>query len=264
MPAFYPLTVKSIIRETPQAVSIQFHIPEEWQKDLRYREGQYLAMRAMLDGEDVRRNYSYSSSPLDEAPTITVKEVAGGRMSTYLNRELQVGDTLEVMRPMGRFFAPRYENEGASYFLIGGGSGITPLMSIAKTVLHEEPNSHLHLLYGNESVEQTIFLEAWESLRQQYGERLTIQYVMQNPPQDRDDLSVWEGITNAANINRFLDEYVPKHEVCEYFTCGPAPMMEAVETILEGKGVDKKKIHLEYFTTAGKRSKKSTSVGKKP
>ncbi|MEL6535828.1 MAG: 2Fe-2S iron-sulfur cluster-binding protein [Bacteroidota bacterium] len=240
--------MKSLKRETPEAVSISFEIPEDLNEQFQYREGQYLTLRTYRQGEEVRRSYSFSSSPLEAEPKITVKEVHQGKMSTFLNQELKPGDTLEVMPPAGRFHCDILPQEAKSYFLFGGGSGITPLISIAKTVLQTQPGSAVFLLYGNKRVESVIFHAELEELAQQYPSRFTLQHVWEQVPQPAPP-EVTQGITDPFTIHSFLNRHRPQHLLKEYFVCGPTPMMQAVERILQEKYIPKKSIHLEYFGT---------------
>lgn len=241
---FHPLRVRALTRETPDAVSISFDVPPTLQAEFDYREGQYLTLRHQIDGEEVRRSYSFSSSPLDPEPKITVKEVPQGRMSGFLNQKLQPGDTLEVMPPAGRFNCDILPEEAKSYFLFGGGSGITPLMSIAKTVLHTQAKSTIFLLYGNRDAKSVIFHQEISSLQEKYPQRFLVQHVWEAVD---DQTHAWKGITDASTIHRFMNRHRAQHLRKEFFICGPTPMMQTVEKILKEKYTPKKSIHLEYF-----------------
>jgi len=247
---FYTLGVKQIVQETPETVSLLFEIPPSLKETFRYREGQYLTLRKQIDGEEIRRSYSFSSSPLEQDLKITIKQVPNGRMSTYINQELKEGDTLEVMPPMGRFYSDSFPVEGKSYFLFAGGSGITPLFSIAKTVLHANPLNAVWLLYGNQNEDATIFREELQALEQEFGSRFAVQHVLgQVSGETPFQLEPWPGIMDESIIHRFLNRHRPQHLHKEYFVCGPTPMMKAVERILQEKYVPKKTVHLEYFVS---------------
>lgn len=250
MPAgFYPLKVSEVRRETKDAVSVKFEVPAHLQSQFKYKAGQYFTFSIVIDGEEVRRSYSVCSSPLTEPmPTIAVKEVEGGKMSTYLNRELKEGDEIQVMPPLGKFTLDPDPSASNFYFLFGGGSGITPLLSIIKTVLFAEPNSKMILFYANRDKESVIFDEEISALSAENADRLKLIYSFDNPSQD------WDGHTGyltEAKVSEIIrNELGLNYPVAHYYTCGPSPMMDVVVKGLKAAGVRNDNIYTEYFTAA--------------
>lgn len=250
MPAgFYPLKVSEVKRETKDAVSVKFEVPADLRQQFHYKAGQYLTFSIVIDGEEVRRSYSVCSSPLTEPlPTIAVKEVEGGKMSTYLNRELKVGDEIFVMPPLGKFTVAPDSTASKHYFLFGGGSGITPLLSIIKTVLFAEAGSKLTLFYANRDQESVIFEHEIASLAQESEGRLKVIHSFDNPP------SSWEGPSGYLTENKVSElirnELGLNYPVAYYYTCGPSAMMDVVVKGLKSAGVRDENIFTEYFTAA--------------
>ncbi len=253
MPKFHTLTVKEVRRETPDCVSIAFDVPQELKADYQFAQGQYLTLRTDINGEDLRRSYSICSSPLDAELRVAVKHVPQGRFSTFANQKLQSGDTLSVMTPMGKFFTALHEQHDKHYVGFAAGSGITPIMSIMKTVLQSEPKSHFTLFYGNKNFESIIFREAIEALKNQYIGSLSVHHVL-----SRETLGspLFNGRINAEKCEQFCKVFFDAKEVDEYFLCGPEEMIFAVKDTLEGLNVDSKKIHFELFTTAATKNVK--------
>lgn len=259
---FHQLPVREVRRETPDAVSIVFEVPAELKDTFQYKHGQYLTLRFNLQGEEVRRAYSMSSSPLEDHIAVTVKRLYGGRVSTYINDELKAGDTIEVMPPEGRFYTPLDPDQRKTYYLIGAGSGITPLMSILKTVLEEEPKSEVYLLYGNRNEESIIFAEEIARLEKRYAGQLHVEHILSQPKREKPagisgwfskGKPTWEGRIgriDAEVTNTYLDENPVRTETAEYFICGPGNFIDRVEAALLDRGIDKKHIHEERFVSA--------------
>jgi len=247
MPKFYTLKVKEVRRETPDCVSIAFDVPQDLKADYKFIQGQYLTLRTDIGGEDVRRSYSICSSPLDAELRVAVKHVPQGLFSTFANQKLQSGDALSVMTPMGKFFTELDENHAKHYVGFAAGSGITPVMSIMKTVLQREPKSHFTLFYGNKNFDSIIFREEIEALKNQYLGRLSIHHVL-----SREVLGspLFNGRINAEKCAQFCKVFFDAKEVDEYFLCGPEEMIFAVKDTLTDLGVAPKRIHFELFTTA--------------
>jgi ring-1,2-phenylacetyl-CoA epoxidase subunit PaaE len=255
---FHPLEVEDIIRETPEAVSIVFRLPEELKEEYAYKQGQYLTLRMPMPEGEVRRSYSMSSSPLEEKMTITVKKVTGGLMSTYLCEQMKVGDKMDIGLPEGRFFTPLHPENRKQYYLFAAGSGITPIMSILKTILEVEPLSRIYLLYGNRTEDSTIFKVQLEDLAKKYRDQFFVQFLLssvENQPK-KSFLSRFtsnkgdNGRINPTSIDTFFKEY-PVEQQPEFFICGPGEMIVAAENHLKNKGFSNKQIHKEYFSTPG-------------
>lgn len=259
---FNKLSVKKIVTETDEAVSLVFEVPDTLKDSYRYKPGQYLTLRFDLKGEDVRRAYSMSSASFEGDLKVTIKRVQNGLVSNHVASNLKVGDTVDVMPPQGRFFVKTAFESRKSYYLFGAGSGITPLMSILKTILEEEPQSTVFLLYGNRNENSIIFKTELESLLQKYEGQLIVEHVLSQPVKEKKGglggffskgKINWEGQTGRINkktIRNFLETNPKRYEKAEYFICGPGNMIDSVEEALLGNGVPKEFINTERFTTA--------------
>nr|MCU0345364.1 FAD-binding oxidoreductase [Saprospiraceae bacterium] len=155
--SFHNLTVKQVTRETADTVTLSFDVPADLADQYKFVQGQYLTLRFNIGGNEERRSYSMCSSPLESGLSVTVKKVKGGKVSNHVHDRVKAGDTVEVMTPDGRFFTELHDENKKNYYLVGAGSGITPLMSILKTILETEPMSFVFLLYGSRSEEEIIF-----------------------------------------------------------------------------------------------------------
>ena len=255
---FYKLKVDKIKRETKDAVSIRLLVPPPLKANFAYKAGQYLTLHAMINGEDVRRSYSVCSSPYKDAmPTIAVKQVEDGRMSTFLNQVIKEGDLIDAMPPMGKFTVEPTGQSNTHYFLFGGGSGITPMQSIALTVLGEEPNAKVTLVYANRNEESIIFKEDIDGLVEQYGNRFEVIHILENPSESWTGL---KGMLNEMKVKQLISQKTsaPNGDT-SYFICGPNGLMQLVEGTLQNMGIDADKINLEYFT-AVERKKEDEAV----
>jgi len=246
MAKFHTLRVADIRRETADCVSIAFDVPHNLQSEYTYIQGQYLTLKIRLKGEEIRRSYSLCSSPTAEKEwRIAVKKVIQGKGSTYLNDELKVGDQMEVMTPMGNFYTPLEPSKKKRYVLFAGGSGITPMLSIIRTILKEEPQSTLHLIYGNKDEASTIFKKALEDIALTQSARFTCTSVLEHPASIVDPL--YQGMLSKDKVSALFSTLNLKG-ADEYFICGPGPMMENVKQALKQEKVEDKKVHIEYFT----------------
>jgi len=263
MPRFHPLKVADIRRETEDAVSVAFEVPESLAKDYQFIQGQYLTLRKEINGEEVRRNYSVCVSPLDGELRVAIKQVPFGRFSTFANQQLQVGDVLDVMTPMGKFYTQLEATNEKNYVGFAGGSGITPVISILKTVLNVEAKSRFILFYGNKGTDSIIFKEELESLKNQYMERLTIHHVFS---EERLDSELFNGFITVEKCKQFAKVLFDVEEIDEYFICGPEPMMLAIREALESLGEERKKIHVELFSSpnAPKETAPKAQISSKP
>lgn len=259
---FHTLAIKDVKQETDEAVSLTFDIPEELTETFAYKQGQYITLKLYLNDEEVRRAYSMSSSPLDNRLTVTVKRIKGGLVSNWINDRVRISSTIEVMSPQGRFYTRTNPENRKTYYLFGGGSGITPLMSIAKTVLEEEPQSTVFLFYGNNDEKSIIFHEDFNELEKRYEGQFYVTHILASPIKEKQgsglsslfkkSISSWKGKIGVPDKNQtslFLEENPPRNKAVEYFICGPGPMMDSVEATLLERGIDKKTIHLERFTS---------------
>lgn len=260
MSHFHKLKVAQVKRETKDAVSVSFEIPAELKSIFNYLPGQYLTLRLSVNGETVNRSYSFCSSPYaNELPTIAVKQVEGGKASTYINQYLQAGAEIDVMEPMGNFHSPISADNAKKYVLFGGGSGITPVFAILKSVLIAEPNSTVTLFYGNRDIESIIFKSELEALQTKYSSRLKIVHILDKAE------SGWTGYSGFIVKDKALQLLKENTDFnftnTEFFICGPTPMMKETESALESLNILKEKIHIEYFTAKADEDKVSANVG---
>jgi ring-1,2-phenylacetyl-CoA epoxidase subunit PaaE len=246
MARFHSLSVKEITRETADCVSVVFDIPEVAKQEFTYIQGQYLTLKLQVAGEELRRSYSLCSSPVADAEVrIAVKKVDGGRASTWLNDSLRTGDKLEVMTPMGNFWSAMDAANEKHYVLFAGGSGITPMLSILKTVLHSEPKSRITLFYGNRDEQSVIFKAQLDALAAQQGSRLSVFHILEHPAPGTAEL--YTGMLTQAKVLALIENHAGLNSNNEYFICGPGPMMENVKQVLTQLRVDSMLIHIEYF-----------------
>ena len=243
--SFHTLRIAEIVPETADAASIRFDVPEVLRETFRFKPGQHLTLKAEIDGEEVRRNYSLCVAPQDGEVKVTVKRIAGGIFSNWANDNLKPGDAIDVMAPHGSFtwdFSP-----GASRHYVGfaGGSGITPVMSLLKTALETEPESRFTLFYGNRDSQSVIFLEALARLKNRFIDRLEIHHFLAD---EAGDIDLFNGMLDRAKCDEILETLVEPADVAAFFICGPGPMMDAAEAALAGLGVPRDKIHIERFT----------------
>jgi ring-1,2-phenylacetyl-CoA epoxidase subunit PaaE len=239
------LKVVDIIKETPDAISIHFEHPGK--KTIPYKPGQFLTLILPVDGKEIRRSYSLSSCP-QEAPrlAVTVKRVEGGLVSNYLVESLQVGQEVKAMEPLGNFCLTCTPTNRRQVLLFGAGSGITPLMSILKAVLTEEPDSTVTLLYGNRNERSVIFKEQLQQLEEKYTGRLQVEYIYSQPDHDCEH----RGRLNQSLILRILDRLqLTKPQNAVYYMCGPEGMMQEVRQALEVLHVPAEKIFRESFVS---------------
>ncbi|HEX6191963.1 MAG TPA: 1,2-phenylacetyl-CoA epoxidase subunit PaaE [Chitinophagaceae bacterium] len=254
---FYPLKVKEVRKETPECVSVTFDIPDSLRTDFSFKQGQSLTMRTSIKGEEVRRTYSICSSPLDQEWRVAIKKVEGGLFSSFANRDLKKGDTIEVMQPVGKFYTELNPSNQKHYVAFAAGSGITPVLSLIKTTLATEPQSNFTLLYGNRTRNSIIFFEELEALKNKYIDRFNLIHVLSR---ERTDAALNFGRIDIEKLQQ-LDKLVDYNSGDEFFICGPEVMIFAVKAFLEAKGIDKKKIHFELFTTPGQ-TQTATSIQK--
>ena len=259
----HQLKIASITRETPDAVSLTFDVPTHLRDTFAFAAGQYITLELPMGGELVRRAYSMSSAPHENRLTVTVKQVKGGRVSTYINEQLTEGGVVNVLPPQGKFTTPLAVPNRRTFYLLGGGSGITPLFSLLKAVLEQEPQSTVHLLYGNATEESIIFRDDLDALQRRYEGQLHVTHLLSHPKQEKGSgmfsfmkksLTAWTGlvgIPDTKTITRWLDDSPAHTTESVFFTCGPLPMMQNLEKVVQQRGIDKKHFHMEVFDTGG-------------
>jgi len=246
---FHSLRIKEIRKETPECVSVLFDIPDHLKEGFRFKQGQSLTMRILVGNEEVRRTYSICSSPIDNEVRVAIKKVEGGSFSSFANEQLAEGDWLEVMEPVGKFYTDLHPAQKKNYLAIAAGSGITPVISLIKTTLATEPHSHFTLVYGNRSRASIIFFEELEGIKNKYLQRFNFINILSR---ERTDNPVHYGRINIEKLTE-LSRLIDYTGMDDTFICGPEEMIFGVKEFLEQKGIDKKKIHFELFTTPGSR-----------
>jgi ring-1,2-phenylacetyl-CoA epoxidase subunit PaaE len=258
---FYKLKVSQVIDETPEAKTFVFEIPQDQLDTFKARAGQYVTIRTVIKGQEERRAYSMSSAPvLNEPLAVTVKRVPRGKVSNWLFESVKPGHEIDVMPPQGRFVAQPETQKQRAFYLIGAGSGITPLMSITKTILEAEPMSRVFLLYGSRNEEQIIFYKQFETLQTRYRHQLFVEHVLSQPAKQRaggvagwfkKPDSAWKGSfgrIDRTKILQFLDEHPTDTTENNFYLCGPGDLITLAESVLAEQGVAEKAIHKEYFT----------------
>ena len=257
---FHKLTVQKVQRETDDCVSITFRVPPELEEEFRFRAGQTLTIRKTLGGEELRRNYSLCSSPLEGTLRVAVKAVEGGIFSTWANSELKAGDELEVLPPMGKFCIDLDAAHQKHYVFFAAGSGITPVLSLLKTVLATEPASRCTLVYGNRSKSSIIFKEELEALKDKYIDRFRLYHVLSR---EKSDVPLNTGRIDREKCGLLFSKVIDLAGCDEFFLCGPEGMIFCVRDFLQESGVDSRKIHYELFTIPGQK-KSNVETEKKP
>lgn len=244
---FHRLEVAEVVAETAEAMSIRFHVPEALRETFQFRPGQHLTLRAKIAGDEVRRNYSLCVAPEEGELKVTVKRIAGGLFSNWANENVQAGAVLDVMPPHGSFtwaFAPGAANH---YVGFAGGSGITPIVSLLKTALIEEPESRFTLFYGNRDSQSVIFLEALAGLKNRFIERLEVHHFL---AEESEDIELFNGMLDRAKCDEILEHLIEPAEIAAFFICGPGPMMDVVEDVLKSRGVAADRVLVERFSTS--------------
>ncbi len=241
---FHDLTIKGVRRETEDAVCLDFDVPDELRDRFAYKQGQYLTFRSNIDGEEVRRSYSICSGVQEPDLKVAIKAVDGGRFSTFANTVLKAGDTVEVMPPDGNFYTELDPDNDRHYLCIAAGSGITPVLSIIKSILGVELKSQVTLLYGNQRVASIMFREELDRLKNRYMERFQLIHVLSRELRDVDILNGRIDNRKGAELCRHL---LDLEAVDAFFLCGPEAMISEVSRGLRGVGIDESKIHYELF-----------------
>ena len=245
-PKFHPLTVIDVRRETKDCVSIAFEVPQELNENYQFRQGQYLTLRETVNGEDIRRSYSICSGVNEPELRVAIKEVPHGKFSTWANRELQKGHVMQVMTPMGTFGTEIEPGQKKKYLLVAAGSGITPVFSIAKSVLATEPESEVILLFGNRYFQSIIFREQLEDLKDRYLGRFRVFHVLSAEPNDVD---LYSGRIDRPKMEGFAKGFIQMDSIDEVFVCGPEPLIRLVKEFSLERGIAEDNIHFELFGT---------------
>lgn len=244
---FHPLRVRAIEPDTDEAVIVCFDVPPELREVFGFNQGQYLTLRTEVDGQDMRRSYSICSGLDDGELRVGVRKVAGGRFSNWINQQLKPHDWVQVMPPQGRFFVPLDPASQRHYLGVAGGSGITPILSIMKTVLAREPKSRFTLIYANRAPKSTMFKEEIEDLKNRHMARLSLHHVFSG---EDTELPLHTGVMDRAKLGEFLGRLVDAKAIDHAFVCGPYQMNDEAEAALLAAGMGEERIHIERFGVA--------------
>jgi ring-1,2-phenylacetyl-CoA epoxidase subunit PaaE len=247
-PHFHRLRVSDRRQETPDSVSLAFEVPQDLAEVYRFRQGQFITLRTMMDGEELRRSYSICAGLDDGELRVAIKRVAGGRFSKFACEALTPGAQVEVLPPDGRFCIELDPSAGRHYVAFAAGSGITPVLSHARSVLAREPKSRFTLVYGNRSRDTTMFFEALEDLKDRYLQRLQLFHVFSREHQE---LPLFNGRIDRERCRQLLDTLIPAETIDEALVCGPDSMIDDVITALTEAGVPRAHVHTERFGVAG-------------
>ena len=245
-PKFHRLAIADLRRETSDAVSMTFAIPSGLADDYAFAPGQYLTLRTMMDGEEVRRSYSICSAPDDRELRIAVKKVDGGAFSSYVLDDLKAGDELDVMTPIGRFGVAHAPDDARIHVGFAAGSGITPILSIVRGILAREPSSRFFLFYGNRTASGILFRNALEELKDRFMGRFSLFHVLS---QEEQDLPILHGRLDRDKVSVLLRSTVPASAIDHIFICGPTQMSDEIATTCEAMGVAADRIHVERFVS---------------
>ncbi|PWH86445.1 1,2-phenylacetyl-CoA epoxidase subunit PaaE [Brumimicrobium oceani] len=252
-PRFHTLKVKDIRQETKDAVSIALSVPNELAENYKYTPGQYLTFRTSIDGEEVRRSYSICTGIQENELRVAVKKMVNGKFSSFANDTLKVDDEIEVMTPMGTFTTDIEENTKKSFLFFAGGSGITPVMSLIKTILNTSKESNVTLIYGNRGVDHIIFRDELEDLKNRFMNRFSLMHVFSG---EKIGNKLQEGLLDKNQVELIYNAVLKGQNTDEVFVCGPEPTIYAVKDVFEEAGFDPKKVHFELFTSPTQSNKK--------
>ena len=259
MAQFYPLRVTDVKRDTRDSVVLTLAPPDGDEDKFRFIQGQYLTFRRIFDGEEMRRSYSICAGVNDGILRVGIKKVDGGWFSSWAKDELETGDTSDAMAPMGNFHSALKPEAARGYLGFAGGSGITPMISLIKTVMDGEPRSKFTLIYGNRSTNAIMFREELEDLKNIYMGRFNIVHVLESEA----DIDLFSGRLTREKCDALFKHWVDVKSADLAFICGPEPMMLGVSEALKAHGMDEKAIKFELFASAqpGRAKKRAVSAG---
>lgn len=251
-PTFNKLKVSAVSKETEDCVSIAFSVPKSLENDYQFQPGQYLTLKQIINGEDVRRSYSICSGLNDGELRVAVKKIPTGKFSTYANDELNVGTELEVMTPTGNFTTEINSSTAKTYVFFAAGSGITPILSLTKTILKEAPKSNVILFFGNKGFDSIIFREELEALKNKFMNSFRLIHVFSRESMGN---SLQKGRIDKDKVKALHEAFLKQEEVDEVFVCGPEAMIYAVSETFEELGYPTESVHFELFTSPTSQAK---------
>ncbi|WP_400075832.1 2Fe-2S iron-sulfur cluster-binding protein [Winogradskyella sp. R77965] len=244
MSQFHSLNIKSIAKVTKKSVAITFDIPDNLEEQFRFEAGQYITLKTVINEEEIRRDYSICASKNSGDLTVAVKAVEGGTFSVYANSQLEAGDAIDISAPNGRFVFEANKDKTRTIAAFAAGSGITPILSIAKTLLEDEPFSNFILVYGNKSSEETMFFKELIELQAQYGNRFHVHFIY-SQVNEEDALF---GRIEKSTVNLIVKNKYKGVTIENFYLCGPEQMIHTVKDVLIENGVKEKAILFELFT----------------
>ncbi|NBB97912.1 MAG: phenylacetate-CoA oxygenase/reductase subunit PaaK [Alphaproteobacteria bacterium] len=245
MSRFHPLTVTDVQRDTRDSVVVTL-LPQDADA-FRFTQGQYLTFRRDFDGQELRRSYSICAGLDDGTLRVGIKRVAGGAFSTWANTDLQAGDVLEAMPPQGKFHTALAPEASRHYLMFAAGSGITPILSIIRTVLAREPQSRVTLVYANRRIASIMFRGELDDLKDQYLSRLSVLHVL---GQDAQEIDLFTGRLDAAKLDKLFTQWIDLRAVDTAFICGPEALMQTIAGSLRDHGLTDAQIKYELFGAA--------------
>ncbi|TVR89704.1 MAG: phenylacetate-CoA oxygenase/reductase subunit PaaK [Saprospirales bacterium] len=252
---FYPLRVSKIERLTEESVAVELEVDGDLREAFRFVPGQYLTFKREIEGEEVRRNYSICAAQGEGVLRVGIKELKGGKFSTFANRELKEGDALDTLPPEGNFTHKPDARKKGNYTAFACGSGITPVLSILKSVLKQESESNFTLFYGNRGVSSIMFKEELEGLKNLYLDRFSLYHILSR---ERGDIPLFEGRINREKVDKFASVFFDPKKSDTIFLCGPGQMILDLKEHFAEMGIPKSKVHFELFTTEGFEAPKSS------
>ena len=244
MAEFHQVTISDVHKETADTVVLTFDIPETIKEQFKFKQGQHLTLRAFLDGEDIRRTYSLCTSPYDNQWKVAVKQIRDGVFSTYANTSLKPGDQIDIMKPSGHFFVEIDASKPKNYIAFAAGSGITPMLSIIKAHLSQEPDSTFKLFYLNRTTKSIIFKEEIEQLKNQYFQRFHVFYFL---TKEQRDIPFLNGRFDKEKLGILTKTFIDVDDTSDAFICGPQDMIFMIRDELVTAGMKKEHIHYELF-----------------
>jgi ring-1,2-phenylacetyl-CoA epoxidase subunit PaaE len=247
-PKFHTLKVKDVRRETKDCVSVAFDVPDELSAQYAFKQGQYLTLRETIAGEDIRRSYSICSGIHDNELRVAIKAVPSGKFSSWANQHLRPGHAMQVMTPTGHFTSELNPTQKKNYLLFAAGSGITPVISIARSVLQTEPLSEVTLVFGNRFFQTIIFRDLLEDMKDKYLGRFRVFHILSGEP---NEIGLFSGRIDKAKLEELSKTFLDISGTDEVFVCGPEPLIKCVSGFMGEKNIAPAKIHFELFATPG-------------
>jgi len=243
-PVFHTLTVASVEPLTDDAVALTFEVPDDLAAEYHYLPGQHVTLKAMIDGDDVRRSYSICANANDGRLRVGIKRLHGGAFSTFATTEIEPGDRLEVMPPAGEFTISPDAGRARRYGAVAAGSGITPILSLISTTLETEPDSTFALVFGNRNAGAIMFLEELEGLKDRYPGRFQLVHILTG---ETAMVPLFSGRLDEAKLAELFDRVVDAARIDAWYLCGPFEVVTAARAVLVGRGVGEDQMHDELF-----------------